>query len=248
MTLDYPAIIDTEAARLVAAYEAAPSGRVAWSEHWSVGTIARHVAGTHHVVAKVVEQRPNANFGLFASLDAPEKNAAEFPGWFAEGTAALIAQLRGVNDNERCWDWYHGAGGSVGFWSRRMAQETTVHRWDAQAGAGGDIASIEPSVASDGIDEYLEVFVDATRSGANAVAGPTIRVEATDTDGDWYLELPAGGRIVHRDETDHALHLRGRAEDLLLFIWGRRSSDGAEIEVNGDHSVLHHWSEFIPPM
>jgi uncharacterized protein (TIGR03083 family) len=248
MTLDYPAIIETEAQHIVAAYEAAPAGKVPWADHWSVGTVARHVAGTHHVVAEIIERRPDADFGLFATLDAPAKNAPEFPAWSTGSTAALTRQLREVDGTEQCWDWYHASGGTVAFWGRRMAHEATVHRWDAEAGAGGDIAPIDPSVASDGIDEYLGVFVDATRRGANAPAGPTIRIEATDTDDDWYLELPAGDRVVHRGQRDHGLHLRGSSEGLLLFIWGRRGIDAAEIEVDGDRSVLDRWAELLPPM
>jgi uncharacterized protein (TIGR03083 family) len=248
MTLDHPSIIESEAARLLAAYGTAPAGKIPWSDHWSVGTVARHVAGTHHVVAQIIEQRPDADFGLFASLETPSKDAPEFPGWFAAGTAGLTRQLREIDDSERCWDWYHAGEGSVGFWARRMAHEVTVHRWDAEAGAGIDIVPMDASAASDGIDEYLGVFVDATRRGASAPAGPTIRLETTDTGDGWYLELPAGGRVVHREPTDHSLHLQAPAENLLLFLWGRRGLDAAEVEADGDRTVLDRWSELIPPM
>ena len=44
MPLDHIAVIESEAARIRAAYAADPTGRVPWSDRWSVRTVARHVA------------------------------------------------------------------------------------------------------------------------------------------------------------------------------------------------------------
>jgi uncharacterized protein (TIGR03083 family) len=251
--VDHLAVIEEEAARLRAAYAADPGGRVPWSDRWSVGTVARHVAGTHHVVAQVVADRPDADFGRFRTLDAPEKGDPGFPDWFAAGTAALISQCRTAPPDEPCWSWHPDGGGSAGFWTRRMAHETLVHRWDAEAGAGVAGPPIDPAVAADGVDEMLDVFVSATRALHQAPAGPAVRLCTTDTDtgtGDgWYLDLSEPGRrTVGTEPIDVALTLRGPAEGLLLFLWGRLDVEAAGVSAEGDRDLLADWTTFVPPM
>ena len=68
VTLDYLSIISDETSHIVSDYEGDRYAPVPWSDRWTVGTVARHVAGTHHVVAEVVRGRPDADFGLFAEL------------------------------------------------------------------------------------------------------------------------------------------------------------------------------------
>jgi uncharacterized protein (TIGR03083 family) len=248
MPLDHAGVIEAEAARLLAAYEHDRAGRVPWSDRWTVGTVARHVAGTHHVVAQVLEGRPTADFGLFATLASPAKDDPGFPVWFAEGTAALCARLRAIAPDEECWSWY-AVGRSVGFWGRRMAQETLVHRWDAEAGAGLAGAPMEPPVAADGVDELLDVFVRTTRELQGAPAGPLVHLEGTDAGRQWFLDLrEPGGRALASGPVECATSLRGSAEGLLLVLWGRLDPESAGVEVQGDRDLMERWGELIPPM
>ena len=41
-----------------------------------------------------------------------------------------------------------------------MAQETVIHRVDAELGAGAELAPIPVDLAHDGIDEFLVAFVE----------------------------------------------------------------------------------------
>ncbi len=248
MAVDYPAVVRHEAARIAAAYAASPTGRVPWSDRWTVGTVARHVAGTHHVVAQVIEDRPTADFGRFAGLATPAKGDPGFPVWFAAGTDALVEQCGVAPPTEACWSW-HPDGGTVGFWVRRMAHETLVHRWDAEAGAGIDGPPMDASVAADGVDELLAVFVSASRALHASPAGPAVRICCTDADQEWYLDLAeVGGRTVQAEPIDVALTLRGPAEALLLLLWGRMDASSAGVDVDGDHTILTKWDELVPPM
>jgi uncharacterized protein (TIGR03083 family) len=248
MGIDNIAVIEAEGARIVKALEVNRDGRVPWSDEWTVATVAQHVGGVHHVVAKVIEDRPVGDFGLFSSMDRPDREDAGLGTWVAEGTAALAAQLRATDGAEECWSWWP-EGGNAGFWQRRMAQETLVHRWDAELGAGVTGDRMEPAVAADGIDEYLDVFVAVTRMLHSAPAGPSIHFHCTDTDGEWMLELPVGGeRVLTREHRKGDVALRGPAEDLLLVAWGRVSPGAAGIDVVGDAAVLEQWSELLPSM
>jgi uncharacterized protein (TIGR03083 family) len=185
------------------------------------------------VVAQVIEGRPDADFRRFATLATPEKNDPSFPDWFAQGTSQLVAELRSVNPDQSCWNWYDGGQGLVGFWGRRMMHECVVHRWDAQMGAVGAADPIEPDIAADGIDEFLDVFVDTTRSGANSPPGPTVLIETLDSAASWAMELPAGGRSVRRGSHDAEIEVRGNASDHLLLLWGRIAEFPASVEVVG---------------
>ena len=59
---------------------------------------------------------------------------------------------------------------TAGFWARRQANETAVHRWDAQTAAGAT-EPIEHALAVDGIDEFFGLIpfwqrrIDAARRG-----------------------------------------------------------------------------------
>lgn len=249
MAVDYAAVIESEAARILAAYAANPAGKVPWSDRWSVNTVARHVAGAHHVIAQVIEDRPTADYGRIETLDPPPKGDPRFPAWFAAGTEALVTQCRTAPPEDVCWTPHPLVDGTVRYHTRRIAHDTLVHRWDAEAGAGITGPAMDPVVAADAVDEYLDVFVSASRAIHGSPAGPAVRVACTDTDGDWYLDLAeAGRRTVHREPIDVALTLRGEAEALLVLLWGRLDAESAGVGVDGDPDVLARWTELVPPL
>ena len=248
MTLDYLSIISDETSRIVNDYERDRSAAVPWSDRWTVGTVGRHVAGTHHVVAEVVRGRPDADFGLFAEMRTPPKDSPEFVEWFRTGTASLLEQLSSVSANDECWSWFE-SGRRVAWWARRMAFEAVIHRWDTNAAEGEDF-SVAPEIAADGVDEFLDVFVAASRAAHNGPPGPTISFDCSDRSDRWWLDLSERGvRVVSRDPRAASVEISGTAEQLLLIVWGRVPvHDAAGVEVCGDVAKLDRWSELIPPM
>jgi uncharacterized protein (TIGR03083 family) len=248
VAIDNIGVIEAEGARVVAALAVGRGARIPWSEDWTVGTCAQHVGGAHHVVAQVVKDRPTADFGLFSSLAIPDRESPELADWIAEGTAALVTALAATDPDAECWSWWP-EGRSAGFWQRRMAQETLVHRWDSEVGAGLRRAPMDPAVAADGVDEYLDVFAGLTRVLHTAPAGPSIHVHCTDSEGEWLLQLPAAGeRVLTREHAKADVALRGPAEGLLLMMWGRVDSTVAHVEVLGDTDIVNRWVELFPPM
>jgi uncharacterized protein (TIGR03083 family) len=248
MTLDYLSLISDESSRIVRAYELDRRAAVPWSDRWSVATVARHVAATHHVVAGVINGRPDADFGLFGGLRTPEKDSPEFVDWFGSGTASLLEQLSNVAADDECWSWFE-PGRRVGWWARRMAFEAVVHRWDTDS-AQGKVFSAASDVAADGVDEYLDVFVAASRAGNDAPAGPTVSFECSDRSDRWWLDLSSQGeRVVSRQPCDASVQISGTAEQLLLLVWGRlAASDAPGVEVSGEAKWVDRWSELVPPM
>ncbi len=248
MTIDYGSIISDEASRIIDGYERGRAAPIPWSDRWSVGTVARHVSATHHVVAEVIRGRPDTDFGVFGELRTPAKDAPEFVDWFRSGTASLVEQLATVPAEDECWSWYP-AGRCVGWWARRMALEAVVHRADTDLATGQDF-SVTSEVAADGIDEYLDVFVAASRAASGSPTGPTISFECSDRSDQWSLDLSEpGGRVVSREPLPASVHIRGTAKDLLLMLWGRLPiNETAGVEVDGAKAHLDGWSRLIPPM
>jgi uncharacterized protein (TIGR03083 family) len=248
VTFDYGSIISDESSRIVSAYELDRRAAVPWSDRWTVATVARHVAATHHVVAEIVRGRPDADFGLFGQLPTPAKDSPEFVDWFRSGTASLLEQLSNVPADDDCWSWFE-PGRRVGWWARRMALEAVVHRSDTDAAQGREF-SVASEVAADGIDEFLDVFVAASRATHDAPAGPTMSFECSDRSDRWWLDLSGRGeRTVSHEPRDASVRICGTAKQLLLIVWGRIPVSGTSgVEVSGDVTGSDRWSELVPPM
>ena len=247
MAVDLVGVIESEGARVLAAYRSNLDGRVPWSDRWTVRSVARHVAGSHHAVALILADRPSADFEQAAAMPRIETNDPAFPEWFAGNTERLLTQCRTVPPAAACWAPHPLLAGTAAYWTRRIAYDTLVHRWDAEAGAGIIGAAMEPEIAADAVDELLDVGLRVTRAVADAPGGPAIRLASTDTPHAWHLDLSEIGRLtIHAQPIDVAVTLSGTAEDLLLWLWGRIEIDGTSIEVDGDRSVLARWTELLP--
>jgi uncharacterized protein (TIGR03083 family) len=166
--------------------------------------------------------------------------------WVADGTAALLDQLAATTPETETWTWYP-EDQTVGFWARRMAHETLVHRWDAERGAGVPTEAMDPALAADSIDEMLDVFVGLARVLFEAPGrGESAHLHCTDTAGEWLITFPATAeRVLTREHAKGDVAFRGTAEALILFLWGR---DGGPVETIGDQAVADRWRELVPPM
>jgi uncharacterized protein (TIGR03083 family) len=243
----YLDVVASESARLVPALEAGRGRAIPWSDDWTVQACVQHVGVVHRVVGRVIEGRPTTTFAVWRELAIPDASDPALGQWVAASTATLLDQLGSVPPEEPCWSWWPD-GGTAGFWGRRMAHETLVHTWDAELGAGVARTPLDPVLAADGVDEYLEVFVGRTRAQASAPgAGETIHVHCTDTEGEWLVTFPdAGVSEFRREHTKGDVAFRGPAEGLLLFLWGRVDASDAGVEVMGDDGVRGRWRELVP--
>src|SRR3954452_23313678 len=136
MTIDHLGLIASDGARILAAYRSDPDGRGPWSDRWTVRSAARHVAGSHRAVALILSDRPTADFERAAAMPRVEANDPEFPEWFAAQTEQLLTECRLVPPDAVCWAPHPLITGTGAYWTRRIAYDTLVHRWDAEAGAG----------------------------------------------------------------------------------------------------------------
>lgn len=224
----------------------APGAPVPTCPEWDVRELTHHTGRVHRWATGVVAQaqaRPWSDLDLIIpdGWPPPERLAD----WLREGLAGLTGALGEAPDDLRCWTFF-GDPRPKDFWTRRMAHETAVHRWDAQLAAGTEPDGFSPQFAADGTDELLTMFVERTR-GKSAVpflTAPrpvTLHVAALDAQGRWTVafgpEGASGRRGGEAREADCAAS--GPAGSLYPFLWNRASP--ADIRVEGDLEVLEWW-------
>ncbi len=230
-------VIEREAAALVAAARTAgPTAAVPATPEWTMAKLVKHTGTTHRWVLGIATTRA---FVSPADLDlALPAGDDDYADWFAAGAADLVETLRGIDADADMWSW--GPDQHARFWSRRMAHETTVHRWDAESAAGGS-GPIETALAIDGIDERLVNLTASLNFRPDDLAalvgdGESVHLHVTDGDGEWVLRFEPDGLAITREHAKGDVAVRGSAQDLLLYATGRRGLEG--LEVFGDASVL----------
>ncbi len=113
-----------------------------------------------------------------------------------------------------------------------MAQETVIHRIDAELGTGQPVAAIPADLAVDGVDELLKVFVAYSVSDwgdyfADILAGSPGWTYSLQTDGaSWRVRTGPGVFVVEdgggHDEAD--VTVSGAPAALLRWAWNRQSA------------------------
>jgi uncharacterized protein (TIGR03083 family) len=209
---------------------------------WNLGDLVRHLGAVYHRTrTHAASDHAQEPWGPVAIPDeAPGPNDDAVLTWFAEELAQLDAALETVDPDRPVWNWAPQPK-TMGFWYRRMAHETAVHRWDAQQ-ATRLPEPIEAKLAADTVAEALDTFLPAGRRKTPAEAEGMIRLLATDLDQDWFIRLRGTGVALLDTGTlfddDHPARAiaSGTASDLALAIWGRVAFD--VLEVAGDPALL----------
>jgi uncharacterized protein (TIGR03083 family) len=199
---------------------------------WNVETLIAHVARIYTYVAsqaRSAERVPN---------DPPVPGGEAVLDFFAEAHATLLLVLRETPADAPAWNWARNSPNTAAFWPRRMAQETAVHRWDAQS-ATGKPEPITTWLACDGVGEMIDHFLAARRGRAKEEITGKVHLHATDpVDGvpsEWVIVLgPRGATSWHEGHEKGDAALRGTASDLLLALWQRPSA----AERLGDATLL----------
>lgn len=196
---------------------------------WTLADLVYHLGEVHHFWRTIVADRRDT----WEGYEQPDRPAdADLVAWYRSGLADTVAVLGAVDPAQSNWTW--STDKSAAFVIRRMAQETAIHRWDAEQAAGLD-TGVEPHLASDGIDEFLMWFADEPKEGAPAPGG-SVHLHCGDVPGEWTVRLNAEGTYdIERAHAKGDCALRGSASDLLLALWRRRPA--SSIDVVGDAAV-----------
>jgi uncharacterized protein (TIGR03083 family) len=172
-------------------------------------------------------------------IEAPPEQVDALSQWVRDGADELISELGSVPEGRAVWHPFP-VPLDPAVWPRRQAQETCVHRWDAQD-AVGRAEPIDPAMAADGIDEYFTVMLPRMlQRGAVTLpdSAPPVGFELTDVSGSWIVRAE-GAQPVPDVASAPVARVHGSAEDLLLVLWGRR--DVTRLDVAGDPAAALVW-------
>jgi uncharacterized protein (TIGR03083 family) len=169
----------------------------------------------------------------------PEADAGELADYLLEGAAALVATLAEIDLDGPTWHPF--ASEKVGrVWPRRQAHEISVHRWDAEQAVGAT-SPIDPVLASDGIDEHIDLMLRRLVADGTRTPTGSLHLHGTDTEGEWLVSADADELQLVRAHQKGDAALRGPAEALLLRVWNRPTDRLGELSPVGDESVIRSW-------
>lgn len=193
---------------------------------WTVGDLARHVGQVY--LHKTLSMRDGAEPDPWP----PRELADEEPLALLDRTyAGLIAEFAARKPQDPAGSWYT-PDPTVGFWIRRMAQETVIHRIDAELGTGEPVAPVPADLAVDGIDELFKVFVaysvaewgDYFTDILGASPGRTYTIRAAEAA--WRIRTGLGLFTVEDGPGDAApdVTVSGSPADVLRWAWNREAA------------------------
>lgn len=235
-------LLEAELVTTEAAFRAVdPAALVPSCPEWTVADLAKHLGGVHrwatHLVATLAPVRDRAP----QDPTRPDATgtADDWADWLAAGGRTLVATLRAADGDAPMWSW--GDGTDVAWWTRRQLHETLVHRIDAHLAAGSDW-TVDPDVAVDAIDEHLgNIAASAYFSAgvAHLKGEGSLHLHATDTEGEWMIELRDDGFDISHAHGKGTVAARGAAADLLAAVTNRGTTDS--LEIFGDADLLQWW-------
>ncbi|HKR99196.1 MAG TPA: maleylpyruvate isomerase family mycothiol-dependent enzyme [Candidatus Dormibacteraeota bacterium] len=226
----YVELLHQDGERLVRAGHHHLQAAVPWCPGWDVREVVRHTGSVYrHKVACMQLGRSPGEDGWIRE-PAPHEDLEL---WFQDSLELLLDELRSRQPEDATFTWWP-EDQTVGFWGRRMALETAVHRVDVES-AAGSMTPVDPALALDGIDEVLRIFLVARDQPADADGQH--RVDVASDGESWTVEL-------HNDRVtttagaspDADARLSGDSEPLFLYLWGRAERDG--LEVSGDTTAV----------
>jgi uncharacterized protein (TIGR03083 family) len=205
---------------------------------WTVRDCVAHTAEVYqHKVACIrLGRRPGADY------EQQPPPGVDLLDWFDASLATLLAELRKRGPEAPAYTWWP-ADQTVGFWYRRMAHETAVHRLDVEDGLGEPTA-IDSALAADGIDEVLDAFLAEDWDSVtpdewgdvdpHAGKGATVAVRSGGRV--WRTTLAPDSMPLVREDGPADATVSGRPEAVLLWLWGRRPDDA--VVLGGDRATL----------
>ena len=216
---------------------------------WTLRQLVTHVGRAHRWAAEITRTRSDVFIPFREVPDGKlPDDRAEQRAWLRAGAPLIIDAVREAGSD---LVWSFTGPTPAGFWIRRMAHETLVHRADAQLAAGAEPESvIEAEVAADAIDEWLMLLAGGILGNADErpralPAGAGLHVHATDDGlggrGEWMIRHDAGGLTVELGHGKGYAALTGPAASLLLVLMRRRPVSDPAVTVYGDSAVVDGW-------
>lgn len=204
---------------------------------WLVADLVRHVAVVYLHKVEVMRQgrvpEPWPPDGVEGAEPLPLLDDA----W-----ARLWAEFAGREATTPTYTWYE-PDQTVGFWLRRMAQETVIHRIDAELALGSAVQAIPAELALDGVDEVLVVFLAYASAlwcedfGDDLARADGRPVLVSTGGAGWLVRAGADGVSVEpgAGPVPAAATIRAEPDAMLRWLWGR---GGNGVAIEGDTELV----------
>lgn len=226
----YVALLRADVMRLREVAERGLEPRVPSCPGWTVGDVVAHTAEVyaHKLECTRLGREPDP---------WPPEGVAEQDRLDALDAAAgrLLQLFDAASPEDPSHTWWP-PDQTVGFWMRRMALETAVHRLDAELGHGVP-TPVDAALALDGIDELLVMMLagdDWAEHGTEVPVDAAVRV--TTAGRSWTVQLSAEAVTVDRSAQGVvAVEVSGEPSPLYLWLWGRGGTQS--LALVGDREV-----------
>lgn len=210
----YVGHVKEDGQRLAAAASGSLSEEVPSCPGWTVSDLVTHVAEVYeHKIA------------CTALGKAPDPWPPEWPAdrdpieWFGDAHGRLLEMFERSGPTTPSATWWP-PDQTVGFWARRMAHETAVHRTDAEL-AIGKLTPVNAELAVDGVDEILVIMLAGDWSDDPDDAATGQRVAISTGGRRWGVTLEREAVSIDDDGGAGDATLGGDPSDVLLWLWGR---------------------------
>jgi uncharacterized protein (TIGR03083 family) len=210
---DYERLRDVAARDLTAAVPSCPG--------WTAANLVGHVAEVY------LHKTEAMRLAAWPDPWPPELSGEEPIALLDRAYAALTAEFAARAPGDKAATWYD-PDQTVGFWIRRMAQETVIHRLDAELALGETVAPIPDDLALDGIDEVLHLFLaygsqvwaEYFASALKGKPGYTISIRVPG--GGWLVTTSESGvEVVNNDAAEADATVSGAPDAVLRWLWAR---------------------------
>jgi uncharacterized protein (TIGR03083 family) len=236
------------------------SARVATCPDWTVADLTRHVGEVYlHKVECMRSGGTKETEWPPAGLKDEEPVAL-----LDRAYGELLTELTTRDPADLGGTWYP-PDPTVGFWFRRMAQETVIHRIDAELATGAAIVPIPDDLAVDGTDELLKVFVgyavdawgDYFTEALSDSPGRAFKIQTVATADrssvTWIIRTSPGRFAVDGGPAEQPAEdsvadvtVSGTPTDVLRWSWNRETpGEPSRVTVDGSEEALAEFGRCV---
>jgi uncharacterized protein (TIGR03083 family) len=208
-----------------AAVKAGPDAVVPTCPEWTIYTLVGHVARVHSWAEIALRTAPDAER---PKPETQPEDWDELLTWSDERVRVLVERLNTTDPDAPAWTFLPDK--TAGFWARRQAHETAIHRLDAEHALGGPVPTLlfDSEFAADGVDEYLVGTLPHIARRRPIERSGRMLFHAADAGRAWEVRLEAGQPVtvgpVSDSATDEDTTVAGTADALYRAVWGRPST------------------------